>query len=97
MNKEQVLSVLNGHREEMRQRFGVKHLALFGSAARDQLRDGSDIDLLVEFEGPPTFDGYMDLKDYLEALFGTKVDLATDAMVKPRLRRHIEKDLLRVA
>ncbi|TVQ95179.1 MAG: DNA polymerase subunit beta [Chromatiaceae bacterium] len=97
MNKEQVLSVLNGHREEMRQRFGVKHLALFGSAARDELRDGSDIDLLVEFEGPPTFDGYMDLKDYLEALFGTKVDLATDAMIKPRLRRHIEKDLLRVA
>ncbi len=97
MNREQVLSVLNGHREEMRQRFGVKHLALFGSAARDQLQDDSDIDLLVEFEGPPTFDGYMDLKDYLEALFGTKVDLATDAMVKPRLRRHIEKDLLRVA
>ncbi len=97
MNREQVLSVLNGNREEMRQRFGVKHLALFGSAARDQLKDDSDIDLLVEFEGPPTFDGYMDLKDYLEALFGTKVDLATDAMVKPRLRRHIEKDLLRVA
>lgn len=97
MNREQVLSVLNGHRDEMRQRFGVKHLALFGSAARDELRDGSDIDLLVEFEGPPTFDGYMDLKDYLEALFGTKVDLATDAMIKPRLRRHIEKDLLRVA
>ncbi|WP_373509016.1 nucleotidyltransferase family protein [Thiocapsa sp.] len=97
MNREQVLSVLNGHREEMRQRFGVKHLALFGSAARDQLQDDSDIDLLVEFEGPPTFDGYIDLKDYLEALFGTKVDLATDAMVKPRLRRHIEKDLLRVA
>lgn len=97
MNREQVLSVLNGHREEMRKRFGVKHLALFGSAARDQLKDDSDIDLLVEFEGPPTFDGYMDLKDYLEALFGTKVDLATDAMVKPRLRRHIEKDLLRVA
>jgi predicted nucleotidyltransferase len=97
MNRERVLSVLNGHREEMRQRFGVKHLALFGSAARDQLHDGSDIDLLVEFEGPPTFDGYMDLKDYLEALFDTKVDLATDAMIKPRLRRHIEKDLLRVA
>ncbi len=97
MNREQVLSALNRHRVEMRQRFGVKHLALFGSAARDQLQEGSDIDLLVEFEGPPTFDGYMDLKDYLEALFGTKVDLATDAMVKPRLRRHIEKDLLRVA
>lgn len=97
MDREQVLSVLSQHREVLRQRFGVKHLALFGSAARDQLRDGSDIDLLVEFEGPPTFDGYLNLKDFLEALFGTTVDLATDEMVKPRLRRNIEKDLICVA
>ena len=52
---------------------------------------------MVEFDGPPTFDGYLGLKDYLEALFGAKVDLATEAMVKPRLWRYIEKDLLRVA
>lgn len=97
MDREQVLSILRQHREALRQRFGVKHLALFGSAARDQLHDGSDIDLLVEFEGPPTLDGYLNLKDYLEALFCTAVDLATDEMVKPRLRRNIEKDLIRVA
>ena len=73
------------------------HLALFGSAARDELRADSDIDVLVEFDGPATFDGYVGLKDYLENLFGAKVDLATEAMIKPRLRRYIEKDLLRVA
>lgn len=97
MNRSQVLSVLRHHREEMRQRFAVKDLLLFGSAARDELNDDSDIDVLVEFDGPATFDGYVGLKDYLEALFGAKVDLATEAMVKPRLWRYIEKDLLRVA
>jgi predicted nucleotidyltransferase len=52
---------------------------------------------LVEFEGPTTFDRYVGLKDNLEGLFGVKVDPATECMVKPRLWRYIEKDLLRVA
>jgi uncharacterized protein len=97
MNRDQVLSVLNQHRDEMQRRFAVKHLSLFGSAARDQLREGSDIDVLVEFEGPPTFDGYMDLKEFLEALFATKVDLATEDAIKPRMRPLIERDLIHVA
>ena len=97
MNREQVVSALHQHRDEMRQRFAMKRLSIFGSAARDELREDSDIDVLVEFEGPSTFDGYVGLKDYLEGLFCTKVDLATKAMVKPRLWQHIEKDLLHVA
>jgi predicted nucleotidyltransferase len=97
MNRAMILNLLNQHPDEFLKRFGARHLALFGSAARDELRADSDIDVLVEFDGPATFDGYVGLKDYLEALFGAKVDLATEAMIKPRLRRHIEKDLLRVA
>ena len=97
MNRATIVDLLNKHREEFLSRFGARHLALFGSAARDELREGSDIDLLVDFDGPATFDRYVGLKDFLEDLFGAKVDLATEAMIKPRLRRHIEKDLLRVA
>lgn len=97
MNRAMIVDLLSKHREEILNRFGVKHLTLFGSTARDELRDGSDIDVLVEFDGPETFDRYVGLKDYLEDLFGAKVELATEPMIKPRLRRHIEKDLLRVA
>jgi predicted nucleotidyltransferase len=97
MNRTMILNLLNQHRDEFMNRFGARHLALFGSAARDELRDDSDVDVLVEFDGPATFDRYVGLQTYLEALFGLKVDLATEAMIKPRLRRHIEKDLLRVA
>ena len=97
MNRGAVLKLLNEHCEQVRERFGAKHLALFGSAARDELREDSDIDVLVEFEGPANFDSYIGLKTYLEQIFHAKVDLATEAMIKPRLRRHIEKDIICVA
>ncbi|MBL0352325.1 MAG: nucleotidyltransferase family protein [Candidatus Dechloromonas phosphoritropha] len=97
MNRDTVLKLLSEHREEVRERYGARRLALFGSAARDELRDDSDIDVLVEFEGPATFDGYFDLKTRLEELFGRPVDLVTEKGLKPRARRHVEQDLIRVA
>lgn len=97
MNRVIILDLLNRHREEIRKRFSTKRLALFGSAARDELREDSDIDVLVAFEGPTTFKGYFDLKAYLEQLFGRQVDLVTEKGLKPRARRHAERDLIRVA
>ncbi len=97
MDRNAVLEVLRERREELHSRFAAKHIALFGSAARDELRADSDIDILVEFEGPATFDGYFELKDYLERVLGRPVDLVTEKGLKPRARRHVEKDLVRVA
>ena len=97
MNRNQVISLLSNHREEILRRFSVQRLSVFGSAARDEMRERSDVDMLVEFQGPATFDGYMDLKFYLEDLFGTKVDLVTIDDVKPRMRPIFEKDLINVA
>jgi len=97
MSKAQVIRLLEQRLEHMRQQFAVKALALFGSAARDEMREDSDVDLLVEFDGPATFDHYMDLKFFLEDLFGTKVDLVTKEAIKPRMVPIIEKDLVRVA
>ena len=97
MNREQILALLAERQPELAARFAVKRLGLFGSAARDELREESDIDLLVEFEGPATFDGYFGLKDHLEALLGRPVDLVTERGLKPRARRYVEKDLVGVA
>lgn len=96
-NREQILKALADHRHELAQRFGVRQLGLFGSAARDELREDSDVDVLVEFEGPATYDGYFRLQDYLQKLLGRSVDLVTERGLKPRARRHVERDLLRVA
>ncbi len=78
-------------------RLGVRSLALFGSAARGELLPGSDLDILVEFDGPARFDPFMDLKWLLEDTLGRPVDLVTTGALKPALRARIEPDLLRVA
>jgi predicted nucleotidyltransferase len=96
-SSQQILAILTERQPEIARRFGVKRLALFGSAARGELRDDSDVDVLVEFDGPSTFDGYFSLKDYLEALLGRTVDLVTERGLKPRARRQVERDLIRVA
>ncbi len=96
MRRDEALEILTAHRDELA-RFHVKSLALFGSVARDEAGPESDVDLLVEFEGPATFDQYIELKYLLEELLGRPVDLVTAKAVKPRLRPHMERDLLRVA
>jgi uncharacterized protein len=97
MNRDDVIRLLTERREELSHRFGVRSIALFGSYARDEAGPDSDVDLLVEFEGRPTFLGYMGLIEYLEDLFGRRVDLATRDKVKPRLRPIVEQELIRVA
>jgi predicted nucleotidyltransferase len=97
MNRDQVLDELRCHRPEIEARFAVKHLSIFGSAARDELRADSDIDVLVEFNGKATFDGYMGLKLYLEHLLGRNIDLVTRDAVRPRMRPLIEREAMHVA
>ena len=74
----------------------ISELRLFGSHGRDEARDDSDIDLLVEFSGRPTFDGYMDLKFFLEDLFGRRVDLVIAGSLRPELRPAVEREAIRV-
>ena len=86
-SREAILQVLAENRERIRG-FGVRTLALFGSAARGDAQDDSDLDFLVEFE-QKTFDNYMGLKELLESLFGCRVDLVLRSALKPRLREPI--------
>ncbi|MFB3132696.1 MAG: nucleotidyltransferase family protein [Rhodothermales bacterium] len=85
MQKEQILALLAKHRADL-DRYGVRSLALFGSVVRGEEKPESDIDMLVEFDGPATFDGYMELKFYLEDLLGQSVDLVTSKALRPQLR-----------
>jgi predicted nucleotidyltransferase len=65
--------------------FGVRSLALFGSAARGQATPDSDLDFVVDFENK-SFDAYVDLKGFLEGLFECRIDLVVFDAIKPRLR-----------
>lgn len=97
MNRDRVLDILRCHRPEISARFGTRELCLFGSAARDELRSDSDVDILVDFEALPTYDRYFGLRDYLQDILGRPVDLVTRRGLKPRVLASIGEDLIRVS
>lgn len=78
---------------ELRERYSVRSLSIFGSYARGEQTAESDLDLLVEFEKTPTLYAFVGLGLDLEELLGTKVDLATRSMLKPRIAPSVFRDL----
>jgi predicted nucleotidyltransferase len=96
MTRKDVISLIRKHRVQLNQ-LGVKSLSIFGSVARGEERPESDVDVLVEFNGPATFDAFMDTKFYLEELLGCKVDLVVPQALKPRLKETVMRDLVNVA
>ena len=97
MRRAEAISTLRRFLPELRSEFRVRRLALFGSTARDEARDDSDLDLLVDFDAGPTFDSFMGVKFFLEDHLGRKVDLVTPAALKPRMRPVVEREAVDVA
>ena len=91
MTQHKALDILNSHRQELKE-FGVKSIALFGSAVRGEARPESDIDVLVEFEHPVGIFAFLRLQHRLEELLGSRVDLVTPAALKRQLRDQILKE-----
>ncbi len=96
MKKTDALNQLKVHMPEMKRRFGVRDLALFGSASRNTAGSESDIDILVAFDGPATSSRYFGLQFYLEDLLGRPVDLVTDKALRPELRPFVEREAIHV-
>ena len=96
MTRDEILALLSSRKPELRQRFSVRGLALFGSRAREQQHAGSDIDLLVEFDGQATSARYFGLQFFLEDLLGMPVDLVTRQALRPQLRPFIEREAIDV-
>lgn len=89
-SREEFLGLIEQNRERIK-RLGVRRPWLFGSCARGKATANSDLDFVVEFTAKP-FDTYMDLKAFLEGLFGRRVDLVLAETVKPRLRSIIQRE-----
>ena len=92
-----VLKIIDAHKDEIKRKFSVESLAIFGSVSRGTEEPDSDIDVLVRFKTTPGIFGFIDLKQYLESVVGRPVDLVTDNALKPQLRDQILKDAIRVA
>ena len=96
MKRHEALGMLNAHKANLTKQFGVTALALFGSISRDTAGPDSDIDVLVDFDGPATSKRYFGVQFYLEDLLGHSVDLVTEKALRPELRPYIEREAVYV-
>jgi predicted nucleotidyltransferase len=93
LTKTDILEALRRHRPELKC-FSVKTIALFGSYANDVQTDSSDVDFVVEFSAP-TYDNFESLEQFLEQLFGRRVDILTPAGVESIRVHQISEDIKR--
>ncbi len=96
MKRDDAVALLNAHKAALEKRFGVTTLALFGSTVRNTAGTGSDLDILVDFDGLATSRRYFGVQFYLEDLFGCPVDLVTEKALRPELRPYIEQEVVYV-
>ena len=96
MTRDEVLTLIRAHKAVLADRFGVNSLALFGSTARNQAREDSDVDILVEFEGETDWRRYFGLQLYIEDLLAQPVDLTTSRTLPDKRRASVEAEAVSV-
>jgi predicted nucleotidyltransferase len=94
MNQVEILKKLAKNESELKSRFAISSLSLFGSIARDRATAKSDLDILVEFQETPGLLKFLELKAHLEGLFQCPVDLVTKNALKEQLREKILEEAL---
>jgi predicted nucleotidyltransferase len=97
MRREHIIRILKEQQKTLVEQYGVDRLSLFGSAARDEAREDSDVDLLVEFSRPIGLFQFIELQQWLESLLGCKVDLGTPLSLKPSIKEEVFQEAIRVA
>ena len=94
IDKQQVLDIINAHQDSLND-FAVKELFLFGSVARGEQTENSDVDFLVNFTHPVGLFTLLGLKAHLENLLGCSVDIGTANSLRPHLRETVLKEVIR--
>ena len=96
--RDRVLALLRANRSRLADRYGVWEFAVFGSVARGEATETSDVDVIVECDPDQiTLTSFLDFTDDLEALLHRRVDVVSLPKLTPRLRAHVEAEALRVA
>ena len=92
----QIQLILSKHKEELRRKYNVKEIGVFGSYARGEQKKSSDIDILVEFEESIGFFKFLEMEEHISKILSVKVDLVTKNALKPRIGQHILKEVVAV-
>jgi predicted nucleotidyltransferase len=91
---EEIKTILQQHKGELRAKYKVIEIGVFGSYVRGQQKKRSDIDILVEFEVVPGLLKFIELEDYLSQLLGMKVDLVRKSSIREELRDTILQEVV---
>ncbi len=91
-----ILRTLRRNLPELRERYAIKSLGVFGSFVRGEQRKRSDLDILVEFDKAPSFFEFLRLEEHLSRLVGVKVDLVMKSALKPRIGERILAEVVAV-
>jgi len=94
--RKEILKILTEEFPNLKEKFHVKTIGLFGSYARGEQAEKSDIDLLVDFEKPVDFFMLIDLEDHLANKLGIKVEVVTPGCIKERIKPYIMGDVVYV-
>ncbi len=97
MQRDEAIRRIREALPELREQYRVAALSVFGSTARGDARDDSDVDVLVDFSETPTLEQFFGLKFALEELLGRSVDLLDRKGLQSHWRRAIEREALLVA
>ena len=92
----QIQSILSKHKAELRRKYNVKEIGVFGSYVRGEQKKSSDIDILVEFEESIGFFKFLEMEEHISEILGVKVDLVTKNALKPRIGEHILKEVVAI-
>jgi predicted nucleotidyltransferase len=90
------LAALRAAKESLHHRYGVRSLGVFGSHVRDEARPDNDLDILVEFDSPPTLFEYVRLQNDLSELLGVRADLVMRSALKPDIGEQIPREVVEV-
>jgi predicted nucleotidyltransferase len=93
----EIKEILRKHKKELKEKYKVKSIAIFGSYARSEQKETSDIDILIDYYEPVSLLKLIELENYLSDLLGVKVDLITkNSIHNPYVKKSIEEDLIHI-
>lgn len=91
---DEIKDILNKHREELRQRYDITEMGIFGSYVRGEQKKRSDVDILVEIGKPVSLLTFVGIENYLAKILKTKVDLIPKDSIRPELKERILKEVV---
>ena len=90
-NMHEIIKILTEHKEELKEKYKIKEIKIFGSYARGEQRETSDIDIIVDFEETPTLIELLRVEEEIERILGIKVDLLTEDSISPFIKPYIKE------